>query len=81
MSRVVSVECYSGTRYAERPVALTWYGKRLSIEAIERAWQTPDSRAFVVRVTGDLRFELTFLLSRDQWTARSLEDSESILDV
>jgi hypothetical protein len=81
MYQIVSVECYSGTRYAERPVALTWNGKRLSIEAIERAWQTPDSQAFVVRVTGDLRFVLFYLPSKDQWTARPLEDSESILDV
>jgi len=81
MPQVVSVECYSGTRYAERPVALTWNGERLSIEAIERAWQTPDSLAFVVRVTRDLYFELTFLPSKDQWIARPLKHTESILDV
>jgi hypothetical protein len=79
MPQVVSVECYSGTRYAERPVALTWNGKRLSIETIERAWQTPDSVVFVVRVADDRRFELTYLPTHDQWTVRPLLNP--ILDV
>lgn len=76
MSQVVSVECYSGTRYAERPVALTWNGKRLSIESVERAWQTPNGMAFTVRVAGGFRFELTYLPTSDQWSAQSLQDSE-----
>jgi len=79
MSQVVSVECYSGTRFAERPVALTWNGERLSIESIERAWQTPEGVAFVVRA-GGLCFELTYHPVEDQWTARPLDDSASISD-
>jgi hypothetical protein len=80
MSKVVSVECYSGARFAERPLALTWNDERLSIESIERAWQTPDGVAFVVRADG-LRFELTYLSVDDQWTARPLDDSASIFDI
>ena len=80
MSQVVSVECYSGTRFAERPVALTWNGERLSIESVERAWQTPDGVAFVV-CAGGLHFELTYLPVDDQWTARPLDDSDLIFDV
>jgi hypothetical protein len=75
MSQVVSVECYSGTRYAERPVALTWHGERLSIESIDHAWQTPDGVAFTVRVAGGLHFELTYLPANDRWTAQPLRDS------
>lgn len=81
MSQVVSVECYSGTRFAERPVALTWNGERLTIESIERAWQTPDGVAFAVLTTGGLHFELIYLPASDQWTARPLDDSDLILDV
>ena len=76
MPRVVSVECYSGTRYAERPVALTWNGERLSIETIERAWQTPDGIAFTVRIAGGLHFELAYFSTSDQWTAQPLQVSE-----
>lgn len=81
MSQVVSVECYSGTRFAERPVALTWNGERLTIESIERAWQTPDGVAFAVRVADGRGFELTYFPANDQWTARPLDDSDLILDV
>ena len=81
MSKVVSVECYSGARFAERPVALAWNGERLSVESIERAWQTPDSLAFTVRAAGGLRFELTYLPASDQWTARPLQGAGSIFDV
>ena len=76
MFQVVSVECYSGTRFAERPVALTWNGERLSIESVERAWQTPHGMAFIVRIAGGLRFELTYLPTSDQWTAQPVQDSE-----
>jgi len=73
MSQVVSVECYSGTRYAERPVALTWNGERLSIEAIERAWQTPDGLAFIIQITDGRRFELIYSSPNDQWMARPFD--------
>jgi hypothetical protein len=69
----VSVECYSGTRYAERPVALTWNGQRLSIEAIERAWQAPDGLAFIVQIADGRRFELIYSPPNDQWMARPFD--------
>jgi hypothetical protein len=67
---VVSVECYSGARYAERPVALTWRGERLSVESVERAWQTPDGPAFAVRVADGRHFELSYHAFLDQWSVR-----------
>ncbi len=80
MWQAVSVECYSGARFAERPVALAWNGERRSVESIERAWQTPDGLAFAVRVAGGLRFELTYFSASDQWMARPLQDASSILN-
>jgi hypothetical protein len=71
---MVAVECYSGARYAERPVALTWCGERLSVESIERSWRTPDSLTFIVRIGDGRRFELTCQLFDDRWGARPLED-------
>ena len=73
MWQVASVECYSGARFAERPVALAWNGERLSVESIERAWQTPDSLAFAVRVAGGRHFELKYSPSNDQWVARPFD--------
>jgi hypothetical protein len=72
----VSVECYSGARYAERPVALTWHGERLTVESVEHAWQTPNGLAFVVRIADDHRFELAYDASQDRWLARPLDIEE-----
>ncbi len=36
----ISVECYAGSRYPERPRALWWEGERLEVEGIERHWRT-----------------------------------------
>jgi len=64
----VNVECYSGGRFAERPVAFTWRGERFSVEAVERAWRTPDGLAFVVHVADGRRFKLVYTIASDQWT-------------
>jgi hypothetical protein len=72
-SQVVSVECYSGARFAERPVALAWNGERLSVESIERAWQTPDGLAFIVQTADGRHFELNYSPSNDQWMARPFD--------
>ena len=69
----MTVECYSGAQYAERPVALTWRGEQLCVESVERAWRTPDGLAFIVCVTDGRRFELAYVSSDDQWAARPLE--------
>jgi hypothetical protein len=69
---IVAVECYSGGRFAERPVEMMWRGERLHIASVERAWQTPGGLGFVVRVADSRHFELTYTLASDQWMARPL---------
>jgi hypothetical protein len=55
-----SVECYSGSTYGERPMALTWQGKRYTILEILSQGRTPMVKWFRVRTeAGDL-FELSF---------------------
>ena len=68
----MQVECYSGARYAERPVALTWQGERLAIEEIERQWREPGGPAFRVRAAGGQRFELHYDERADAWTGQPL---------
>lgn len=63
------VECYSGSRYGERPTAFTWQGTFLRVESILRSWQEPDARCFLVKTAGDLVFELCYQESADQWQA------------
>jgi hypothetical protein len=62
-----TVECYSGSRYAERPLAFTWEGQRQEITAVEAEWRTPAGRTFQVRTREDLCFLLAYDEARDDW--------------
>ena len=54
------VECHSGFTYADRPVALTWEGRRLEIIAIPARWRSPEARHFRVRTGNEQEFELSY---------------------
>ena len=61
------VECYSGSAYAERPIALRWDGQRLEVVDVEERWRTPEGMCFRVRVEDRRRFELIYNESNDIW--------------
>lgn len=62
-----TVECHSGFTYAEKPVALTWNGQRLEIDAILAAWRNPGERHFRVRTRDLFLFELIYREAEDEW--------------
>jgi hypothetical protein len=57
------VECHSGYKNAERPVAFWLEGTRREIESIFSAWITPDGQTFRVLTTDGADFELNYQLS------------------
>ena len=61
------VECHSGYTYAERPSAIRWEGKRLTIETVEQAWRVPGGRRFRVRTEDGRVFELFYGELYDEW--------------
>jgi hypothetical protein len=69
------VECHSSSTYPERPLALTWEGKRLEIMAILSQWRTPEALWFRVQTlrqaqcsAHDLRtFDLAFSEADNRW--------------
>lgn len=54
------VECYSGSAYAERPIALLWEGQRLEITGVEERWRNPQELCFRVHTRDNRRFELFY---------------------
>jgi putative sterol carrier protein len=66
------VECQSGFIYADRPVALTWEGRRLEIARILAEWRTPEKKNFRVRTTDGSEFELAYSHSKDEWQIQQL---------
>ena len=54
------VECYSGSTYAERPIALQWDGMRVEIADVEERWRIPGELCFRVRALDGRRFALYY---------------------
>ena len=65
------VECYSGHTYAQEPRAFTWRGRRYVVEAVERAWRTPEGPHFLVRTEDGGLYELAYDEVKDEWSASS----------
>jgi hypothetical protein len=61
------VECHSGYKYAERPLALRLEGQRLEITNIEAEWRGPDGHYFRVRTKNEQKFELFYSELYDEW--------------
>ena len=66
------VECYSGSRYGERPLAFHWQGQRLEIGKIETQERRPQSLFFRVLTIGGQAFELSYGEGTDSWEIKSL---------
>lgn len=61
------VECHSDYTYAEKPVALTWEGRRLEIVEILAQWRTPEEKRFRVRTSDGREFELSYCEATGEW--------------
>ncbi|MFH1486139.1 MAG: DUF6504 family protein [Chloroflexota bacterium] len=68
----VTVNCYSGHDYAERPESFTWQDKAYKVEALETTWREPGQRCFRVRTSDNQRFELCYNETKDQWLLTQL---------
>jgi len=83
-----SVECFSGYRINERPVAFTFLGQRREIVEIIDRWYEGDIEAgrpevnyFKVRTAmGDI-FLLRYLPSSNSWSIRVYKDPASVIGV
>ena len=70
-----SVGCYSGSTYAERPVAVHWQGERLVVEQVRCSWRTPNGPGFDVLVADGRRFRLSYDESCDSWQVTTADET------
>jgi len=68
----VIVNCYSGHTYAESPRSFLWEGVEYEVEEIERAWQEPREKYFLVRTGGNKLFRLCYNETKKQWSLTEL---------
>lgn len=64
--QLARVFCYSGSAYAERPVAFSWRGERLNVVEILRRWREPSGPVFEVTTESGV-FRLAYNETDDSW--------------
>jgi len=64
----VTVECYSGYTFAERPIAFVWNERRYRVERILKRWRSPHGPGFRVLTADNAQFELIYSTARDEWS-------------
>ncbi len=62
------VKCYSGHIYAEEPRSFQWEGVDYEVEEIERAWQEPGERLFLVKTKDNKLFQLCYNEAEERWS-------------
>jgi hypothetical protein len=71
-ARLSHVECVSGSRYGERPLAFTWDEERLEVAGVQRQWRTPRGMCYRVITQDERTFDLFYLEDDDVWKAVNL---------
>ncbi|OPY81081.1 MAG: hypothetical protein A4E65_01250 [Syntrophorhabdus sp. PtaU1.Bin153] len=84
----VSVECYSGYKANERPVAFTFHGRRWKVAEIIDRWYEggvepgrPEANYFKVRTYEGKLFLLRYLSLFDSWSIQAYKDPTSVIGV
>jgi len=72
MEEAARVECYSGSRFAERPVCFDFQSRHHVVRVVEETWRTPAGLHFRVATDDERRFELTYDDKADEWNITSL---------
>jgi hypothetical protein len=62
------VKCYSGHIYAQEPCSFEWEGVVYEVAEIERAWQEPGERHFLVKTVDNKFFQICYNEAKEQWS-------------
>ena len=73
----LTVNCYSGHTYAERPQSFLWQGIEYEVEEIEKDWLEPGNRYFQVRTRDNKVFKLCYNETEKQWSLIELVRSQA----
>ena len=64
----LSVGCYAGHRYPERPEWVELDGERVDVVEIEKEWREEDRLGFVVKLSDRRRLLLYYEPNDDAWS-------------
>lgn len=71
MKKAIQVQCYSGSRYGERPLSFSLHDETYVVKVVERSWRTPSNLHFRVRTEEGEIFELAYDDGSDTWCVRT----------
>ncbi len=63
-----TVKCYSGHTYAQEPRSFRWEGAEYEVVGIEKAWQEPGERHFLVKTGDNKFFQLCYNEAKERWS-------------
>ncbi len=67
-NNTLDVNCYSGHTYAEEPRSFHWQGAEHEVAEIEKTWQEPGKRFFLVLTRDNKSFQLCYNEIQKAWT-------------
>jgi len=67
MKKAIQVQCYSGSRYGERPLSFTLCDETYVVKVVERSWRSPSALHFLVKTAENESFELAYHEKADEW--------------
>jgi len=70
----IYVECYSGYKYADRPEAFVWKGKRYRIKNILKRWREEQDEFFIVEVEEGGKHTISYNEKEDRWSLLNKEN-------
>ena len=73
----VTVSCYSGHTFADRPVWFTWEGATYHVEAVDKEWREPGMRCFRVVAQGSGLYDLCYNEHQDVWRVSRIGGKEA----
>jgi hypothetical protein len=68
MEKDLHVECYSGSRHAERPISFDYLGRKHVVKVVVKTWRSPTALHFRVKTQEDESFDLTYDERAEQWS-------------
>ncbi|MDM7998459.1 MAG: hypothetical protein QUS33_00280 [Dehalococcoidia bacterium] len=74
--RSAQVMCYSGCKYADRPVSFTLDGITYAVERVEKEWQEPGTRHFRVCTREKTRAHLCYNERHCAWSVSDISGKE-----
>lgn len=69
---MIQVQCYSGSRYGERPLSFTLHHETYVVKVVERSWRSPSALHFLVKTEDNESFELAYYEKADEWDIKGL---------